>query len=219
VRDADGYLWRQTGDPRASEDVVIPELQSQKMAPGNRISGTIYFVVPTDRALSGVFYQPTGNRLIQLADLSAAGAQRKPSQQAGGTPAASAVAVGGDCAGIEAWLEATVTRVERASAMSRADAQLDDPQALADHAAEYADLARAQQGETVPPAAAVVNRALVATLNAYAGALKQILAADEPGKDPALELAEAANTFNDAGTRLGQIQTKLTSLAAECGLS
>jgi hypothetical protein len=102
--------------------------------------------------------------------------------------------------------------------MSRDVATLDDLAQLEAYAAEYAELADAQRAETVPSGAEAINRALVATLGAYADSLNQILTADEPGKDPAIELVEAVNTFNAAGERMGQIQAQLAKFSAECGL-
>ena len=119
---------------------------------------------------------------------------------------------------LEAWLAATRARIARAGEMSVEDATLDDPEILADHAAEYAALANAQIAEPVPETAVAVNKALAATLNAYSSAVQQILDADEPGKDTALEVTEGMNTFNAAGARIGAIEAEMANLAAACGL-
>jgi hypothetical protein len=58
----------------------------------------------------------------------------------------------------------------------------------------------------------------VATLQAYSDAIDQILSANDPDKDVALELTEGMNTFNDAGSRLNEIEAELNTIAAECGL-
>ena len=70
LRDTDGFLWAPTSVPRPA-DIVVPDLQSQTMAPGNRISGVVGFQVPLDAELADVFYQPESGRLVLLAGLGA----------------------------------------------------------------------------------------------------------------------------------------------------
>lgn len=66
--DTTGTLWSPAFVPRPA-DVKIPDLQSQTMAPGNRISGFIGYLVPADVTIDQVLYQPDYNRAILLADL------------------------------------------------------------------------------------------------------------------------------------------------------
>ncbi len=216
-QDTDGYLWSPTSVPRPA-DVVIPELQSQTMAPGNRVSGVVGFVVPEDAELTGVHFQPESGRLVLLADLAGAA----PGAESSATPATTDVAettlVAGECEGVEVWLMATATRVQRAAAMSREDATLEDIAILEEHVTEYAALAAAQGTDPVPAAAVAINDLVIAVLTAYESALTQILAAEEPGKETALELVEAVNTFNDAGQQAGDIRQEIAALAAGCGI-
>ena len=67
--------------------------------------------------------------------------------------------------------------------------------------------------------ALVPARALAATLQAYSDAIDQILTANDPDKDVAFELTEGMNTFNDAGSRLNEIEAELDRIAGECGLT
>ena len=68
VQDADGFLWAKASVTRPPE-ATIPELSSQEMAPGNRISGLIGYVVPAEAQLERVLYQPESGRLITVAHL------------------------------------------------------------------------------------------------------------------------------------------------------
>ena len=67
LRDADGFHWQPYHFNR--EDENPPQLQTQTMSPGNRISGVVGFQVPEDVELASVYYQPEGSRLILLAQL------------------------------------------------------------------------------------------------------------------------------------------------------
>jgi hypothetical protein len=90
---------------------------------------------------------------------------------------------------------------------------------VAEHADEYAALAEAQLADQAPPEAETAGKALATTFRAYSDAINQILSANDPDKDAALELTEGMNTFNDAGSRLNQIEAELNRIAAERGLT
>ena len=96
---------------------------------------------------------------------------------------------------------------------------MEDLDSLAEHVDEYAAMAEAQLADQAPPEAEAAAKALVATLQAYSESIDQILGANEPEKDVALELTEGMNTFNDAGARLHEIEAELNRIAAECGLT
>jgi len=80
-------------------------------------------------------------------------------------------------------------------------------------------MAKEELADQAPSEAEPAAKALAATLQAYSDAIEQILGANDPDKDAALELTEAMNTFNDAGSRLNDIEAELNSVAAECGLT
>ncbi len=68
LQDDQGFLWNQSSLVLPDE-ALVPELSSQTLAPGSRITGVIGFVVPEDRAPAGVFYQPESSRLVPLGEL------------------------------------------------------------------------------------------------------------------------------------------------------
>ena len=84
LQDTDGFLYSSAYVPRPpcrsgaeppceSGDADIPDLQGQTMAPDNRISGAITYVIPAEATLDRVVYQPSFDRLIELADLGGGG--------------------------------------------------------------------------------------------------------------------------------------------------
>jgi hypothetical protein len=68
LHDTGGNLWS-PGFVTRPADATIPDLQSQTMAPGNRISGFIGYVLPETAVVDEVLYQPDVSRAILLADL------------------------------------------------------------------------------------------------------------------------------------------------------
>jgi len=68
LRSTDGHLYQPGYVPRPS-DAKIPDLQGQTMAPGNRISGAVGYVLPTGATVADVLFQPSGDRSIVLANL------------------------------------------------------------------------------------------------------------------------------------------------------
>jgi hypothetical protein len=69
LQDSDGFIWNQ-GSVLFADDMLIPELTSQTLAPGSRITGVVGFVLPEGADPARVFYQPESSRLITLAELS-----------------------------------------------------------------------------------------------------------------------------------------------------
>jgi hypothetical protein len=67
LRDADGVHWSSTTIYR--EEAIPPDLQSQTLSPGNRISGVVGFQVPEDSEITDVYYQPEATRLIHALGL------------------------------------------------------------------------------------------------------------------------------------------------------
>lgn len=54
------------------EDTEIEELEDTEVAPGDSVTGTVFFAVPEDAEATDIYYTPDSGRLIQLADLTAA---------------------------------------------------------------------------------------------------------------------------------------------------
>ena len=67
LRDENGFLWASASVNRGPEP-AMPDAQSQTLAPGNKISGAIGFIVPADVAITQIYYQPESGHLILLAD-------------------------------------------------------------------------------------------------------------------------------------------------------
>lgn len=70
ARDTDGYIHNPSYVPRPA-DVIVPDLQSQTLAPGNRISGFVGYVLPANAVLQDILYVPSTYRsltLVQLTD-------------------------------------------------------------------------------------------------------------------------------------------------------
>jgi hypothetical protein len=121
-----------------------------------------------------------------------------------------------DCAALDAWSAATRTRMERAIVLNAEDLTLEDPDVLASHAAEYGELALAQSTELVPPEAAALNKALVATFNAHRAAVEQLLTVEESGPDTEGAANEALGILTAAGARLATIDAEMINVELSC---
>jgi hypothetical protein len=208
VRDGAGYLWA-TATVRRPEDVVVPDLQSQDLAPGSRVTGVVGFQVPADAPVSEVLYQPISGRIIVLAELQGSDGATDVDTAPGTTRA--------DCEGIEEWSADTGERLDQAAELVQEAAQIPDPARLEEIAQEFADLAAEQGDMDVPGAAAELNDALEEILLSFEQALTRIVTAAEEGDDVELALVEGVNAFNDAGGQLLEVITQADELAATCG--
>lgn len=65
LQDSDGYLRWGTWVPRV-QPVTVPDLQNQALAPGDRISGVIGYLVPDRATTAAILYSPEWNRWIPL---------------------------------------------------------------------------------------------------------------------------------------------------------
>ncbi len=73
LQDARGYLHFPTSVPRPA-DATVPELQSQVLAPFDRVSGVVGYVLPADADIVRILYRGDGSRLIPIAAPGASGA-------------------------------------------------------------------------------------------------------------------------------------------------
>lgn len=208
LRDGNGYLWA-TASVRRADDVVVPDLQSQDLAPGSRISGVVGFQIPAEAPVSEVLYQPMSGRIMVLAELQGIDA-------AADTGVADDTA-STDCKGIEAWSTETGERLERAGELIQEAAQIPDPARLEEIAREFADLAAEQAAMDVPAAAAELNDALEEILLSFDQALTRIVTAIDEGEDVELALVEGVNAFNDAGGQFLEVISQAEELATACG--
>ena len=72
LQDASGDLYLPTWVPRAA-DAVLPDLQSQTLAPFDRISGVVPFVLPADAEIVRLLYRGEGQRLMPILELGETG--------------------------------------------------------------------------------------------------------------------------------------------------
>src|SRR5687767_180750 len=68
LQDDAGFLWNQASMVLA-EDALIPELSSQDLGPGSRVTGVVGFLVPEGSTPARILYQPESTRFIPLHDL------------------------------------------------------------------------------------------------------------------------------------------------------
>lgn len=87
--DSNGYVYVPGWIPRPP-DAVVPDLQSQNLAPFDRISGVIPYVLPDQAQIVRVLYRGDGRRLMTLLDLGDAGSvavgEPRPITDATGMP-------------------------------------------------------------------------------------------------------------------------------------
>lgn len=210
LRDGDGYLWATASVPR-DDDVVVPDLQSQDLAPGSRVSGAVGFQIPAEAPVSDVLYQPMGGRIIVLARLQATEAVADTATTADADTASA------ECEGIEAWSVETEERLNQAGELIQEAADIPEPVRLEEIALEFADLAAAQAAMDVPPAAQELNTSIEEIYTAFNLALVTIVDAGEEGEDPALALVEGVNAFNDAAGQFEDVIRQAVELDERCG--
>jgi hypothetical protein len=70
--DSNGFLYYPGWVPRPA-DATVPDLQSQNLAPFDRVSGVIPYVLPADASIVRILYRGDGSRFMTLADLGDAG--------------------------------------------------------------------------------------------------------------------------------------------------
>src|SRR5215212_2908783 len=95
LRDAKGNLWSPTSVTRLEESELVPDITSAQLAPGDRLSGAVVFLVPEGTGLSGIYTSPVSGQLLQLAGLEsgsdgeATGARDRTNDESAATPVAS----------------------------------------------------------------------------------------------------------------------------------
>jgi hypothetical protein len=73
LRDTDGNIYSQTTLPRTA-DAIMPDLAAQTLAPLDRISGVIGYVLPADATVGTILYRGDGSRLLVLDEPAPSGA-------------------------------------------------------------------------------------------------------------------------------------------------
>ncbi len=72
LQDSNGYL-HYPQPVRRPADSVMPDLQSQVLAPLDRVSGHIPYVLPADAEIVRIVYRGDGRRIMPIADIGEAG--------------------------------------------------------------------------------------------------------------------------------------------------
>ena len=122
------------------------------------------------------------------------------------------------CSDFEQWLSATRDRIQQARSLSAGAATISDLDILSEDAREFDQLASDQAASAYPEAAGPVNKALVATLRAFADAINQFVAsANSAGTS--LGESDSMTTLNAATTRLAEIEQRLDLVTSECAVS
>jgi hypothetical protein len=89
LQDSRGYLHFPTSVPRPAE-ATVPELQSQVLAPFDRVSGVVGYVLPADADIVRILYRGDGSRLMPIAAPGSTGAvaitEAQTLTDAAGTP-------------------------------------------------------------------------------------------------------------------------------------
>jgi hypothetical protein len=81
ARDTNGYLYNPSYVPRPA-DSIVPDLQSQTLAPNNQISGFVGYSLPATATLQDILYLPSAYRSLPLVEV----------ERIGGPPIGSPVA-------------------------------------------------------------------------------------------------------------------------------
>ncbi len=232
LQDATGVFWGSTYAYRPDDAMIVPDITSARLAPGDRLTGEIFFAVPVGVDLAGLFVSPTYGQYIEIADL----AGGVPSNSASvATPSAatteltptpvspteeSATPVESNaCAGFEQWLSETRDRIQRARTLSDEAATLSDLDVLTEDALAFEQLASDQAASAFPEAAGPVNKALVATFRAFGDSINQFLASPDAAGGTSLGQSDASSTLDAASSRLTEIEQRLDLVATGCAVN
>jgi hypothetical protein len=89
LRDTEGNIYTQQTLPRMP-DAVMPDLAAQTLAPFDRISGVIGYLLPADATVGSIIYRGDGSRLLSLSEPAPSGAvtvgEPRSLADPGGTP-------------------------------------------------------------------------------------------------------------------------------------
>lgn len=223
LRDADGNLWSSTSVTRPDESEIVPDLNRTQLAPGDRLSGVVGFVVPVGVEPNGVYAAPTSGQLVLLADIRPGVEPATQEEESAATPVAAldddaTAALTESCVDVEQWLATAQERIDVIQGIDLENMTLEDVAMLAEEAPRYAEFAQMQLEEEAPEALDAVNAALTATFGEYAAVVDQLMGATAPGNDPIQEIAEALQSLDAAGLRLQQVEAEAAKIASECGL-
>jgi hypothetical protein len=229
LQDASGDLWSPEYVTRTGDTLVVPDLGSTQLAPGDRLTGAVVFAVPTDAQLTGLFSSPTGEQLLPLAAASGAStpaetaatdttpAAEPPTVEETSTPEPALVTpepeVPADvCTELQDWLLTGTDRILVAQGLADDARNASDAATLADISAQFAQMADDEALATAPVDGEAAQKALVATLRALSSATADAATALESGDD----MAEALDLVSRAQDRLAAIQGQMALVTGNC---
>ncbi|MGH2531121.1 MAG: DUF4352 domain-containing protein [Thermomicrobiales bacterium] len=71
LQDSQGFLWNDTLVFRAEEqEEADPEMEDANLAPGDSVSGLLFYTLYADNDVDHIFWQPESGRLITVAKVS-----------------------------------------------------------------------------------------------------------------------------------------------------
>lgn len=225
--DAEGFLYNSYGAYRTPEaEAETPSLQYDgELGAGESVSGLVIYQTLAGTEPSLVYYAPSSDRHVRLAEYGESQAP-KPS----GTPAATIPDIGAEktpvtassaeCQDVLTWAQASIENINTwtdsfetvSGAFSGEDI---DPDAVRDAADAIDEAADNQEEIDTPELAQDANDALVSTLRQSADILRDIADAAEAGDDAAVQAAvqELILLITDEGS---EINTTFTALSEAC---
>ena len=221
LQDADGFLY---GDVTIyqPDETERPELEYGDLAPGKDTGGSIGFLVPAGMEIARVLFQPSGDRLLTIVDLSPGGTTSDgPSTDPTARPD---VAVAGvDCDEVEEWLTiayseaSAVTSIVGMLMVMRTDGDPGYAELAHQVASAFASTAAGLTDFDVPFAVEELNQQLADAFEAYGKATEDLATAVEQEDDAAIDAAGQA--VYDAEPALIFAIDAVTALAEDCDLA
>ena len=228
LQDTNGDLWSPQYVTRTGDTLVIPDLGSTQLAPGDRLTGAAVFAVPEDAQLTGLFSSPTGEQLLPLAAVSASATPSETSTADASPPAETTTDVGSTpepvivtpepgiaadpCTDLQDWLLAGTDRILAAQGLADDARNASDATTLNDISAQLAQMADDEGRIAVPAGGEAAEKALVATLRALSSATADAATALENGDDA----TDSLNLISRAQDRLAAIQSQMAVVTGNC---
>lgn len=231
--DAQGFVSSSYGVVRTTEaEAQTPSLQSADLAAGQKASGLVTFQVLAGTEPGLIYYGPSSDRQVRLAEYgegqapqpsgTPAAVPTRPSLGTEVTPAADKTPVSSaDCDGVVEWAQASLTNITTWSDAFTAVGEVFsggnvDPQSARDAADKVTQAAKDQADLDVPDIAKDANDALIDAFNQSADALNELADAAE-ANDTAGMLA-AAQKITAIGTSAsdGDLNNLFDELSKAC---
>jgi archaellum component FlaG (FlaF/FlaG flagellin family) len=192
LSDADGFFAVQRSIP-VPEGAAPPLAFTDPLEPGAEVSGAIGFELLAGVPVASLLYQPAGDRLIEVADLTATGTAATAEPVATTAPAAT-TGPAAECEGLADYIDATDARFATTAQLTDALSPLEELTVADIRAASttIGDLAQEQTNELVPPIAEEFNPLAVELFTGISNSLDFLAGGLESG-DAATQIAALLN--------------------------